>query len=493
VDGIGEANFHGEDRLLAKKHKKETKFKTFWYHRRLPYWFRKDRDRAEGMNTEPEVIRLDVVPGVTPNGKPPVRIFLGTENAQFRPERVFVWSILQVRDPARVYEIHLMKDLKGIDRTGWKTGFTNYRYTIPTLAGGQGRAIYNDVDQIYLADPGILFDLDMKGAGMLGITERETSVMLIDCGKMVQYWRMEDVWSNKRHRHFRAITHDNNLWGKLPGEWNARDDEFSAGNSCCFHFTTLQTQPWRPLPDQLRYRPHPDGAVWFDLEAQADRAGFTVFTKDRPSQQFIELLELYRIMHEEGETAVGRAPENTFSGISLRTHIKPIARLVHETGARTILDYGAGKASLYEAYPGEPLESRYRGHPAWPDVKVICYDPGYEPFAMPYSDRCDGVISTDVVEHIPAGDIPWVLDEIFQASKSFVYVVAACFPARKFLPNGQNAHCTVESPAWWESQMESAARRNPGIQWVLATVEKTEKGKKKQRLFKGMGLVSQAA
>ena len=190
-------------------------------------------------------------------------------------------------------------------------------------------------------------------------------------------------------------------------------------------------------------------------------------------------------MHEEGETAVGRAPENTFSGISLRTHIKPIARLVRETGVKTILDYGAGKASLYEAYPGESLESRYRSHPDWPDVKVICYDPGYEPFAMPYSDRCDGVISTDVVEHIPAGDIPWVLDEIFQASKSFVYVVAACFPARKFLPNGQNAHCTVEPPAWWESQMESAAQRNPGIHWVLATVEKTERARKSSACLKG--------
>jgi len=295
---------------LAGKLKKETKFKTYWYHRTLPYWFRKGRDRAEGVNDEPEVLRVDVSPGVTPNGKPAVRIFLGSENAQYRAERVFIWSILQVRDPARVYEIYMMKDLKGLDRTGWKTGFTNYRYAIPTLAGGQGRAIYNDVDQIYLVDPGKLFDLDMKGAGILGITKRETSVLLIDCEKMVQYWRMEDVCSNKRHRHFRAITHDNDLWGKLPGEWNARDDEFSLGKSACFHFTTLQTQPWRPFPDQIRYRPHPSGAVWFNLEAQADRAGFTVFTKDRPSRRFGELLEQYRIMHEEGEKKAGRASED---------------------------------------------------------------------------------------------------------------------------------------------------------------------------------------
>lgn len=478
---------------MADKFKKEKKFKTYWYHRKLPYWFRKDRERAAGVNSGPEIIRLDVAPGVTPNGKPAVRIFLGTEDAQYRAERIFIWSILQVRDPARVYEIYLMKDLEGIERSGWKTGFTNYRYAIPTLAGGQGRAIYNDVDQIYLADPGKMFDLDMNGAGILGVTERETSVMLIDCGKMAQYWRMEDVGADKRHRYFRAITHENGLWGKLPGEWNARDDEFSAGKSSCFHFTTLQTQPWCPFPDQIRYRPHPNGAVWFNLEAQADRAGFTIFTKDQPSQRFGELLEQYRIMHEEGEKGAGRASEDTFSGVSLRKHIKSIAQLVLETGAKTILDYGAGKASLYEAYPEEPLESRYRSHPGWPGVKVVCYDPGYEPFATPYSGGCDGVISTDVLEHIPAEDIAWVLDEIFQASHNFVYVVAACYPARKFLPNGQNTHCTLEPPAWWQGQMELAARRNPGIQWTLATMERAKTGKKRPRFFKGMGLVEHAA
>ena len=478
---------------MAEQLKKEVKFKTYWYHRKLPYWFRKDRDRAAGVNDEPEVFRIDVAPGVTPNGKTPVRIFLGSENAQYRAERIFIWSILQVRDPARVYEIYLMKDLKGIDRTGWKTGFTNYRYAIPTLGGGQGRAIYNDVDQIYLADPGNLFDLGMNGAGILGVTKRETSVILIDCEIMFQYWRVEDVRSHKRHRHFRAITHDNGLWGELPGEWNARDDEFSAGTSACFHFTTLQTQPWRPFPDQIRYRPHLNEAVWFNLEVQADRAGFTIFTKDRPSRRFGELLEQYRIMHAEGEKAIGLASEDTFSGFSLRKHIKPIAKLVIETGAKTILDYGAGKASLYEASPGEPLDSRYRSHAAWPGVKVVCYDPGYERFAAPHSDSCDGAISTDVLEHIPADDIAWVLDEIFQASKNFVYVVAACYPARKFLPDGQNTHCTLEPPGWWHGQMESAARRNPGIRWVLATIERTELGKKKQRFFKGMGMVDQAA
>src|SRR6056300_1268901 len=105
--------------------------------------------RRPGDRKAPVLVALDPDPDVTPSEKPPVRIYLGSEPAQYRAERVFVWSVKKHRDPRRRYEIYLMKDLEGFDRSKWKTGFTNYRYAIPALAGNQGRAIYNDVDQIY--------------------------------------------------------------------------------------------------------------------------------------------------------------------------------------------------------------------------------------------------------------------------------------------------------------------------------------------------------
>ncbi len=481
---------------MAKRLPKETKFKTYWYHRKMPYWLEKSPLRPEGVRDVPELVLLDVEDGAEPNGKPPVRIYLGTENAQYRAERVFVWSVMQVRDPARVYEIYLMKDVKGFDRRTWKTGFTNYRYAIPTWAGGKGRAIYNDVDQIYLADPAELFDIDMKGAGMLGITKRETSVMLIDCEKMIEHWKLEHAQRGHKHNHFRTAALDNDLWGQMPPEWNARDDEYRADQSKCFHFTTLQTQPWQPMPEQLRYRPHPDGKVWFDLQESADRAGFTVFTKDRPSQRYQELLEQHRMMHEKGEQASSdreaRPAEQTFDGRSLKKEIQPIAALIRETGAKTILDYGAGKGVHYQLYEGEAENSRFRSQPEWPGVKVSCYDPCYAPFSLPYEEKCDGVISTDVVEHLPPDDVPWVLDEMFKAANKFVYVATVSFPAKKSLINGANAHSTVAPPSWWQGQMELAARRHPNIRWVLTCDEKTKLGKK-AREFSGVESVHEAA
>ncbi|MET4806874.1 class I SAM-dependent methyltransferase [Limibacillus sp. MBR-115] len=477
---------------VADEFKKEAQFKTYWHHRKPGFWFRKDRDRPEGIRDFPEVVRFDVDPGVPPSSKPPVRIFLGTEPSQYRAERVFIWSVKQVRDPARVYEIYIMKDLKGYDRRGWKTGFTNYRYAIPAMAGGQGRAIYNDVDQVYLSDPAELFDLEMDGAGILGITGRETSVLLIDCEKMATFWSIDEAKAGRKHRYFRDITHGNNLWGQLPGEWNARDEEFEQGKSKCFHFTTLQTQPWQPFPDQLLYKPHPDGEVWFALERAADEAGYTPFTKERPSRRFTEMLEQYRILHEQGEQTLELEPQQTFSGKSLARHLADIGKLCGRHGASSLLDYGCGKALFYDRLPGEPDSSRLRRHAQLPGVTVTCYDPGYKPFSDPYEGPFDGVISTDVLEHIPEEDIGWVLDEIFGAARKFVYVVAACYPARKTLPNGENAHCTLLSPEWWAGQLETAARRKPGVHWTLCTIEKTRIGKRR-RLQDGTGAQRQAA
>ena len=99
---------------------------------------------------------------------------------------MFVWSIERVRDPARVYEIYVMSDLAGFRRLFWLTGFTNYRFAIPDFAGAAGKAIYNDVDQVYLADPAELFDTEIGEHGFLSLSpggKIDTSVMLMDCAR----------------------------------------------------------------------------------------------------------------------------------------------------------------------------------------------------------------------------------------------------------------------------------------------------------------------
>ena len=67
-------------------------------------------------NLRPDCLVLEPEPTVPRSSHASVRIFLGTQPAQQRAERVFVWSILRHRDPGRRYEIYLMTDLARFDR-----------------------------------------------------------------------------------------------------------------------------------------------------------------------------------------------------------------------------------------------------------------------------------------------------------------------------------------------------------------------------------------
>ncbi len=210
---------------------------------------------------------------MTPSPKPTVSLFVGTEAAQYRAERVFVWSIEQVRDPGRVYKIYIMKNLAGFDRRGWLTGFTNYRFAMPHFACSLAiqRAIYNDVDQVYLADPGELFDTDLGVHGFVSISDRDTSVMLMDCARMAGVWSLQEA-QHKRRRTIEAKAAA--LWGPLDLAWNARDEEYRPGRSKVLHYTTIHAQPWQPFPERYAYQRNPVAHVWFDLERAADRAGY---------------------------------------------------------------------------------------------------------------------------------------------------------------------------------------------------------------------------
>lgn len=415
-----------------------AQFRTRWYHRKPAYWFRKDRARPAGRRKTPELVRFDPEPGVVPSRKPPVRIFLGTEPLQARAERVFIWSVKAHRDPARTYEIYLMKDLVGFDRNGWTTGFTNYRYAIPHLAGEQGRAIYNDVDQIYLSDPAELFDLDMGSAAILCVNEGETSVSLIDCTRMAPHWRLADAQGGYKRKHFLEIMNSNGLWGRLPAEWNALDADLAVESAKCYHFTTLRTQPWRPFEDQLVYAEHPEAEIWRRLERDSNAHRFNAFSRKRPSTYFEAALA--QLKRSAPKSAPGDA----------RNHVAQAAKLAAAAGATSVYDLSASSENEKLPLPG---------------VTVTTRDGWETPFAMPISGRYDGVVAIDVLSALPEEDVPWVLDELFAAAKKFVYV--------SVLADAATAEDDAERlpSEWWGLQLELAKARNPGAQMRLNTRE----------------------
>lgn len=193
------------------------------------------------------------------------------------------------------------------------------------------------------------------------------------------------------------------------------------------------------------------------------------YSRNNPSPRFKLLLEQYTDMHLQGEKRLGLPPEETFPGKSLPAQALRIKRLIELTQAETILDYGSGKGKQYD-----PIPFVIKGEGEWPSIieywdisEVTCYDPSYAPFSKLPEGKFDGVICTDVLEHCPEEDIHWIVNELFEYANKFVFANVACYPARKHLPNGENAHCTIKPVEWWKELLESIASRHAGIAWEI--------------------------
>jgi len=193
------------------------------------------------------------------------------------------------------------------------------------------------------------------------------------------------------------------------------------------------------------------------------------YSRSNPSPRYTELQKLYRAMHEQGDNLLGVPAERTFDGRSLPPQVARIKRLIVLTGARIILDYGCGKGGQYG-----PRKVVDETGGAWPGVidywdadEVVCYDPAYAPYSTLPEGRFDGVISTDVLEHCPEEDLPWIVGEIFGFATRFVFANVACYPARKRLPNGENAHCTIKPAEWWRAVFEEAGAGRPELKWEV--------------------------
>lgn len=363
-------------------------------------------------------VRLEPVPGQTPSLRPPVRIFLGTEPAQHRAERVFFHSLGRVRDPARVYEVYRMTRLPGFAQGRWRTGFTNFRFAIPDLAGRHGRAIYNDVDQIYLADPAALFDLPLGEAGYLALTPADTAVMLLDCARMAEVWTLERAQRLGKKTLLELAAQKPGLWAPLPAQWHARDLEYRPGFTACLHYTALNLQPWHPTPEQYSYHPHPLGELWRDLEREADTQGYEIFSAAAPSPAFAE-----------APTRLAAAPR----------FVAPPEIAEFARGCASIATVGPLDATTRAGLSGQPLP----------------------PDALPTASA--DLVAAARLDQCPADDLPWLIDALFAAARKAVYV--AVIP--------QAADEPADDEAWWRRRLRAASRRHPGRAWRLDVLDET--------------------
>lgn len=123
-----------------------------------------------------------------------------------------------------------------------------------------------------------------------------------------------------------------------------------------------------------------------------------------------------------------------------------VLRVILELKARTptLLDYGAGEQTLEKTAKW-----------ALPHVKVTSYDPGVPGIDKMPSGVFDIVTCTDVLEHVERQFVEQTLDTLRRYTKGAAILYIACTPAKTLLPDGRNAHLTVEPPRWWLPRLQS--------------------------------------
>jgi mitochondrial fission protein ELM1 len=405
--------------------------------------------RPLGYRLQPEKIVLGPKNPPFASPKTPVRIFVGTETAQARAERIFVWSIDLVRDPSRTYEIYLMKELIGFDRRRWLTGFTNYRFAIPDFADGSGTAIYNDVDQIYLADPGKLFDLPLGEHGFLSIAENDSSVMVMNCKKMQSVWTIQRARHERKNTLLKDALNIPNLWGKLEPEWNARDEEYVEGKSAVLHYTALHTQPWNPFPQEFVYQESPVGYVWDTLEKSANETGFQLFSRTQPSSQFSQLVEM---VSEKKEAR--NAADHIFTKKPNKLDLAPFLSSIDNP---SLLHYHMGSSP-------NPSSETDPSCTSADSLDTTTFDWGTIGSPRP-NKPSDIVYASDELTLLPNEDVPWMLEEIFSLASQLVYVTIHDVKLLSTIPSYFRGH--ARDFHWWAGQLQTISTRYPSIHWTL--------------------------
>jgi hypothetical protein len=157
-----------------------------------------------------------------------------------------------------------------------------------------------------------------------------------------------------------------------------------------------------------------------------------------------DLVYLYRAMVEAGAN---------FQGLSIIQHRALIGKLVKQHGAQTLLDFGCGRGDAWR--PPHDLALSWRLQPN----AVTLYDPAFAEHDELPPMAFDGVLCSDVLEHIPSHEVNGILAALIDHAKTFVWASVCCRPAKKHFPDGVNMHVTVMPLDWWQERVNDANRK----------------------------------
>lgn len=137
-----------------------------------------------------------------------------------------------------------------------------------------------------------------------------------------------------------------------------------------------------------------------------------------------QLIEHYKEIHQTSSF-----------GATARNFSLQIRLCMQELKPTKVLEYGCGKSDLVDSCGRESIQ--------WDR-----YDPAIPKFSERPEGQYDLVVNTDVMEHIPPADVDDVLADICRSSDKVFFNISTRL-AGKTLPDGTNAHCTVQDAHAW--------------------------------------------
>lgn len=147
------------------------------------------------------------------------------------------------------------------------------------------------------------------------------------------------------------------------------------------------------------------------------------------------------------EVHTGRRPDKKWGTTGARNIGDEVVKyLEHRRGwIKTVLDFGAGQCSLEKYVKDKAVDVR---------VNWTNYDPGIPELSALPEGKFDLICSSDVMEHVE----PEMVDETIQWQKDHaergLLIMIACSECGLKLPDGRNAHLTVQEPKWWWDKYE---------------------------------------
>lgn len=235
----------------------------------------------------------------------PIRLFVGADgtNCDLESQMVLEYSVR--KHATEEVSITWMQQAADGPWSGWKcasgrTPFSHFRWSLPSVCGYQGKAIYTDSDFVFLADIAELWNQDVPGVLLSKQPKKhigKTCCLLFDCARAKGH--VPDLKSLRKMaepqgemtKYFRAHPE---LSSGFDGNWNALDgDGLAIGDPRmkAIHYTRMEHQ------FQLKYaiprlkaegrthwyagpvfqHPRPDLQALFDtLYAEALAAGYSV-------------------------------------------------------------------------------------------------------------------------------------------------------------------------------------------------------------------------